>query len=217
MATVAIRKPKHQPQQNTERKIYGVYMRSILNTRVSLSITEIGKNIKPNLENKITSKISGKCISDGYIKPNSIKIISYSSGSISSDSIEFHVVFECMVCLPVEGMLIECKCKTITKAGIHAQVIDDTGNIPVTVFIARDHHHLDDRLNAIKENAKLVASVIGVRFELNDTFICVIAKLTNQEARADEKPRLKIHRGGEENVGFQIDEDQDQDEEDDDE
>ena len=96
MAAVTIRKPKNAPiRENDEkdRKIYGVYMRSVLNTRVSLSITEIGKNIKPNLENKIISQISGKCISDGYIKPNSIKVISYSSGSVASDVIDFQVIF----------------------------------------------------------------------------------------------------------------------------
>jgi DNA-directed RNA polymerase subunit E'/Rpb7 len=202
-ATISIRRPKNAPKNapgakvadESDRKIYGVYTRSILDTKVTLAITEIGKNIKPNLENKITSKISGKCISDGYIKPDSIKVISYSSGSIASDVIEFQVIFECMACLPVEGMLMECTCKTVTKAGIHAQVIDDEGNIPVTVFVSRDHHHLDDRLQSIKEQTKLVVSVIGVRFELNDAGICVIARLTNHESKKEEKPRIKIHGG----------------------
>jgi DNA-directed RNA polymerase subunit E'/Rpb7 len=192
---MALRKPKVKAPDDSERKIYGVYTRSVLDTKVILAITEIGKNIKPNLENKIISKIAGKCISDGYIKPNSVKVMSYSSGSISSDAIEFQVVFECMTCLPVEGMLMECSCKTVTKAGIHAQVIDEDGNIPVTVFIARDHHHLDDRLQSIKEGSKIVVSVIGVRFELNDAGICVIARLTSHEAKKEDKPRIKIHGG----------------------
>jgi DNA-directed RNA polymerase subunit E'/Rpb7 len=146
MATVIIRKKNvkegvTQDKRGTdERKIFGVYMKSILDTKVYLAITEIGKNVKPNLENRILVKITGKCINEGYIKPGSVKIVNYSSGNIQSDVVEFHVVFECMVCLPVEGMTIECKCKTVTKAGIHAQVIDDDNNMPVTVFVARDHH-----------------------------------------------------------------------------
>jgi hypothetical protein len=82
-----------------------------------------------------------------------------------------------MVCLPVEGMLVECTCKTITKAGIHAQVVDEAGNMPITVFVARDHHHIDNRFNSVKENATIVVRVIGVRYELNDPYICSIAKL----------------------------------------
>jgi DNA-directed RNA polymerase subunit E'/Rpb7 len=179
-----------------QRKIYGVYMKSLLDSKVVLPITEVGRNMKPNLETKIISKYAGKCVSEGYIKPGSITIISYSSGSIMGDQIEFHVVFECMVCLPVEGMLVECSCKTITKAGIHAQVVDDAGNMPITVFVARDHHHIDERFNSVKENSKIVVRVIGVRYELNDPYICAIAKLLEITSKHTETNRLM--RGGEE-------------------
>jgi DNA-directed RNA polymerase subunit E'/Rpb7 len=110
-----------------------------------------------------------------------------------SDIIQFHVVFECMVCMPVEGMLIECRCKTITKAGLHAEVIDSDGVMPLTVFVARDHHHRDERLNKIQEGDMITVSIIGIRFELNDTYICAIAKLTNITS---EKPRIHIQKGG---------------------
>jgi DNA-directed RNA polymerase subunit E'/Rpb7 len=162
--------------QNTERKLYGVYTKSVMENKVVLAITEIGKTLKQNLEMKIVKKISGKCINEGYIQPKSINIIKYSAGIVSNNYVEFCVLFECMCCLPVEGMEMECKCKTITKAGIHAQVIDGDGNIPVTVFVARDHHHLDNRLNTIKEDTMIRVRVIGVRYELNDPYICVIAK-----------------------------------------
>jgi len=208
MAAVTFKRPKpdQDNQGKNDRKIFGVYMRSLLDTKVILAITEIGKNVKQNLEVKVISKVAGKCIVEGFIKPNSVKIISYSSGSIMSEYVEFHVVFECMVCLPVEGMLIECTCKTMTKAGIHAQVIDDDGNIPVTVFVARDHHHLDDRFNSVKEGSKLTVRVIGTRFELNDAYICVIARLNEVEehGRGHEnghKPRL--HLGGS-NVQYEL-------------
>lgn len=170
---------------SVQRKIYGVYMRSVLETKVVLLITEIGKNIKANLETKISAKIAGKCMADGYVKPNSIKIIGYSSGSLFGEYVDFHVVYECMVCLPVDGMLIKCTCKTVTKAGIHAQVIDDEQNVPVTVFVARDHHYLDKRFDSIQPNELITVRVIGTRFELHDPYICVIAKLTDiQESAA---------------------------------
>lgn len=183
----------HRP----ERKIYGVYMKSTLETKIMLDIKEVGKNIKTNLEAKLVKRIAGKCIHEGYIQPKSIKIVKYSSGLIVNNNIEFCVLFDCMCCLPVEGMEIECTCKTITKAGIHAQVIDADGNIPITVFVARDHHHLDNRLQAIKEDSNIKVSVIGVRYELNDPYICIIAKLsdgttTGQETNKTHKNREHI-------------------------
>jgi DNA-directed RNA polymerase subunit E'/Rpb7 len=177
--SIVIRKPENTKTATDQQKIYGVYNKSVLDAKVILLVTEIGKNIKTNLESKIVSKIGGKCITEGYIKPGSIRIINYSSGSINGDIIEYHVLFECMICLPVEGMLIECTSKTITKAGIHAQVIDEDGNMPVTVFVARDHHHIDDRFLSVKENTKITVRVIGTRFELNDKCICAIANLAD--------------------------------------
>jgi hypothetical protein len=105
-----------------------------------------------------------------------------------------------MVCHPVEGMLIECITKTITKAGIHAEVVDEDGTVPVTVFIARDHHFTDKNFANVVENDKLVANVIGSRFELNDPYICVIAKLLEKKISGNgpirdrniKKPSLNI-------------------------
>jgi DNA-directed RNA polymerase subunit E'/Rpb7 len=222
MATITIRRPKSNKSdkynadkynnnnknentvvtktddKNEKRKIFGVYTRSLLDTKVVLLITEIGQNIKRNLEAKIVSKIAGKCINEGYIKPpsdkdiNAIKIISYSSGTIKGDIVEFHVMFECMVCLPVEGMLIECVCKSVTKAGIHAEVIDTDGNKPVIVFVARDHHDRDNQFNSVKEGDKVLVRVIGSRYELNDEYICVIAKLLDIITVQNTKQRINL-------------------------
>jgi len=110
----------------------------------------------------------------------------------------------------VEGMLIECKSKTITKAGIHAEVVDETGTVPVTVFIARDHNYNDVTFNNVKENENILVRVIGTRFELNDSYICVIGKLahrreltTSNKKYLDggEKPRLNLM---EENVTLEM-------------
>lgn len=162
------------------QKIYGVYIQSLLTLKVHLHITEIGKNIKQNLEKKIKAKTEGKCITEGFIRPGSVRIITYSSGTIHSDIIEFETTFECMVCHPVEGMLIECITKTITKAGIHAEVRDGE-TVPLTIFIARDHYHMEDSFVSVKENEKILVKVIGIRYELNDPYICVIAKLARMK------------------------------------
>ena len=166
---------KHTKQ--TEQKIYGVYIPSVLNKKIVLSINEIGKQVKQNLEKTISKNMEGRCIKEGFIQNGSIKVLSYSSGNVNGEKIEFQTVFECMVCHPVEGMLIECNTKTITKAGVHAEVIDKNGNIPIIVFVARDHHFKDHLFAEIKESQKILVKVIGVRFELNDPHICVIAKL----------------------------------------
>jgi len=174
---------ERRPKKPEERKIYGVYIKSLLSQKVYLHITEIGKHVKQNLEKKIVRNNEGKCIVEGYIQPKSVKIISYSSGNVNSENIEYQTVFECMVCHPVEGMIIECQTKTITKAGIHAEVVDENGTIPLTIFVARDHHNTSSYFATVTENMKIAIKVIGIRYELNDPYICVIAKLESPQKR----------------------------------
>ena len=158
--------------------VYDPYITSMLSMKIVLPIIEIGKNVKQNLERMIISKTEGKCIVEGFIRPDSVRILTYSSGKVAAGMVEFQTTFECMVCHPVDGMLVECACKTITKAGIHAEVIDKQGNVPITVFIARDHHIDNHKFEHVVENSKLRVSIIGTRFELNDANICAIGKLS---------------------------------------
>ena len=160
-----------------EDKLYDVYIPSVLNSKVILSITEVGKNIKQNLEKTIQSNTEGKCIPEGFIKPDSVRILTYSSGNVINENVEFKTVYECMICHPVEGMKMSCNAKTITKAGVHAEIIDDTGSVPVSIFIARDHHYNNDKFNSIEENDVIRVKIIGQRFELNDEYISVIAEI----------------------------------------
>jgi len=167
-------------QRNTT--VVGVYAKSMLTKKVVLLITELGNNIKQILEEKLHALYENRCIAEGFIKPDSIKVITYSAGTIQQDKLHFQAVFECMLCNPVEGMTIRnCMVKTITKAGIHAEVITEENIVPITVFVARDHHNLNRYFNSVKENTGITVKVIGVRYELNDPYICVIAELIEDD------------------------------------
>ena len=184
-----------EKKPHTEQKVYGVYIKSLLNAKVALSIREIGQNIRQNLEKKIAAKVEGKCGIEGFIQPKSVNVKTYSNGVINMGFVEFQVVFECMVCSPVEGMLIECVAKTITKAGIHAEVIGKDGIVPITAHIARDHNYNDIRFNNVKEKDTIMVKVIGVRYELNDPCIDVIGKVVEKRERQPEK-RTSLKIGG---------------------
>ena len=59
----------------------------------------------------------------------------------------------------------------------------------MTVFIARDHHFTDKKFANVVENEKILVNVIGIRFELNDPYICAIAKLTEPKSSKNEKEK----------------------------
>ena len=172
-----------------EIKLSSIYSRAIINRSILLPINVIGKNLKQNMEEYISFHYEGKCIVEGFIKPNSTKIITYSSGTIKRGNfVSFDIVFECQICFPVEGTIISCVAKTNTKAGITAESADEKPS-PILVFIARDHHYYSSQFNEIKEGDKINIRVIGQRFELNDKFISIIGELIKEQKT---RPKLVI-------------------------
>lgn len=174
------------------KKQYGsndrkIYIQSVLNTKIYLDITEVGKNVKQILEKKLISQVSNKCIPEGYVSSKNINIIQYSAGTLIRNSIVFNVVYECDISHPVEGMRLEAITKITTKAGIHAEVKDDDGNIAIVVFVAKDHNNLSASFHTVKAGDKIQVKVIGIRFELNDPYICVIATLEKERIEPEKK------------------------------
>lgn len=187
-----------QPSQKFKKRepvrIQSIYSRGLLTRNIILPFTTIGKNIKETIEENIKANFEGKCLVEGYIKPNSTKIVTFSSGIISrGNSIIFEVVFECEVCFPVEGMLISCTAKNITKAGIRAESATDFPS-PIVVFVAKDHHYNMSYFSEIKEGDKITVRVIGQRFELNDKYVSIIGELVRPrvDKEISVKPKLVI-------------------------
>ena len=172
-------------------KLDGIYNKTLITKSISLDMKYVGTQLKSVLEKKTKSIIEGKCIVEGYVKPDSTKLISYSSGVVSSEKIKFDVIVECEVCFPVEGMKINCIARNITKAGIRADSSDETHS-PIICFIARDHHSAVTSFNAINEGDIFQVRVLGQRFELNDKQISIIGELVlDKKDDKDEKKKGK--------------------------
>lgn len=188
------RNVKKQPVKDNKYINKNVYVQSVLSTKIYLDITEIGKNVKQILEKKLISQVSNKCIPEGFVSPKKIKIIQYSSGTLIRNSIVYHVVYECDIAHPVEGMYLMAKTKTITKAGIHAQVIDDDDSniIPITVFVARDHNMSSHSFHNVIEGGMIKVKVIGIRYELNDPYVCVIANIEKEHIERGQEKKEQV-------------------------
>ena len=158
----------------------GIYGLNVLKRRVYLNISEVGRNLMAILQLTLQKEYEGKCTNEGYIKNNSIRILTHSSGIINEDSIYFETVFESLVCCPVEGMNINnCVIKNITKAGIKAE-ISENNETPIIIFIARDHHYDKQKFSSLNVDDVISIKVIGIRYELNDSNISIIANLIDK-------------------------------------
>ena len=141
----------------------------------SIPVNKFHDNLRKFIETKINSQIGGRCIEDGYIKPNSIEVTSISTGEIKNFHIRYSVVCSCLIACPVEGAVIQCVAQSITNGGIKAAVADYPYDSPMIIFIAREIS--SSAINAISENDTFTAKIIGVHFELNDQYVSVLAKI----------------------------------------
>jgi len=170
-------------------KLQTIYSRCLLTRKIVLPINFVGKNLDDVIENYIQNNFEGKCVVEGYIKPNSSKIIRYSSGIIErGNKIVFEAIFECDICLPVEGMIIPCSVKNVVKAGVRAEAANEVPS-PVIVFVAKDHHYNINQFNEIQVGDNINIRVIGQRFELNDKYVSVIGELVKEKPDYANKPK----------------------------
>lgn len=170
---------KKRTYRKKEAKTESIYSDCLLTIPVLVNIKYVGKNTKSLLEKKVKGDIEGKCIVEGYVKTDSSKVISYSSGIVQGQNIRFDVMVQCDVCYPVEGATIQCKAVNITKAGIRGESADESPS-PFVCFVSREHHVNSQQFGNISEGDTFTCKVIGQRFELNDSYVSILGEIPIQ-------------------------------------
>ena len=166
-------------KMNKTKSTKGIYTKNILTRKIYMDINEIGSNLKQNIEKRLQNNLEGKCNVEGYIKNNSVSVITYSSGEVKGENIAFNVNFECLVCKPVEGTILSnCVVKNNTKAGIRAELKNENPS-PLVIFVSRDHNYKNEKFSQVNENDTITIRLIGIRYELNEPNICAIGELVN--------------------------------------
>ncbi len=164
------------PTQNITTNIFN---KCIIKEKILVSFSNIGKNIQSYFVRYAKDKIEGRCRNEGYIRKNSCKVITHTSGIVIGTNVLYNVVFLCDVCVPYHNMVIECYVKNKTKLGIRA-VLSEEDN-PMAIYISKEHHKFDlDNYN-INENDKLTVSIVGYHFERNDEYISAFGLLNQMD------------------------------------
>jgi hypothetical protein len=162
------------PQNNVLAQNPNIYVNSLIHKRVCVPFSKIGNNMNEYFRKYSENYYEGKCHKEGYFKPFSTSIVSYTTGLLKSDTVIYDVVYSIDVCFPYENMEVVCKIKNITKIGIRG-IISEEYN-PIILFISREHNatkNFDD----YEEGHMIKVKIIGHRFEINDENISVIGEI----------------------------------------
>jgi DNA-directed RNA polymerase subunit E'/Rpb7 len=172
--TNIIQQNRNSLSESSELSLSTLFSENILQRNIIIPFHKVDANIENLLFKKIQG-FEGKCNKEGFIRPKSISLLSYSSGLCDNSNVIFVVTFKCLICIPVIGMTIKVKVLNKTKAGIRASSRDP--NSPIDVFVTRDHNIQYDSYKKLDIDDMFTVKIIGHRFEINDTRISVIADI----------------------------------------
>lgn len=183
-----------------------IYCKNILNEKVGILPSDLDtrKNIVDVILNKLKNKVEGKCIKQGYVKKNSIKIINRSVGKIYdghfTGDIVYKIKFSVEVCNPPEGQIVNCIVHNINKMGILAGIGTNPRDSPLTILLPRHQHQDKDLFKDISVGDSISVEIIGKKFELHDNKIHIVASLINKNEAIKIKRRKKKMGGFDSNM-----------------
>ena len=165
-----------------------IFVNTTLYKRIYLKPEYLNKNFEKNIGSLLEDEIGDKCISEGYIKKDSINVIKRSVGQSFGNTfaghIGFDVIYSAEVCNPVNGNIIKAKIIRVNKLGIQAE------EGPLSIIIAKEYHENKDLFKDLHIEDEIEVLVIGKRYSLNDNKIEIIGKLAHDKT----KKKIKLNK-----------------------
>jgi DNA-directed RNA polymerase subunit E'/Rpb7 len=176
---------------NNLNDINDIYFNIVLVKKICMKSKFLNEKIDDYIYNYIKDKVEGVCIDEGYIKPDSIKILKKSVGMLLGSKftgdITYTVAYTAQVCNPVIGNVIDCKVKFINKLGILGN------NGPISIIVGKQLHKNED-FEFIKVGDIVKVEVIAKKFSLNDKEIKIVAKLWKENDKNNDIDYLSLKK-----------------------
>jgi DNA-directed RNA polymerase subunit E'/Rpb7 len=165
-----------------------IYFNNIVKKKIIVNPKHMG-NIDNYIESYLKTNYEGKCIAEGYVKPETIKIVRRSIGAITgsrfSGDVTYMIEYSAEICNPVIGNVIECKVKNINKLGLLCN------NGPITVIVGKKFHDNLEDINKIKEGDSINVEIIAKKIQLNKEEIQVVGKIFSNNTTTAAKKSIK--------------------------
>ncbi len=169
---------------NQENNMDPLFERRQLTKNVHIHSKYIQKNIQSSLVSQLRMMYEGKCITEGFVQPNSITITNYTVGRTNyiRGGIDYDVTFQADICMPHAGQRFKAPVKLRSKIGIHAKTP------PIEVLIPRDLHLGNEEFEAVKLDEEVEFEVVGSQYKQDDDTIVVVGRLLTKVALPVEAP-----------------------------
>ena len=169
------------PNQKNDNSIYRV---TKLRENIYLTPKDINKSINEIILNKLKKKVEGKCIKEGFIRKDSVKILSRSLGVMNNSNFEsgvhHTVVFTAEVCSLNNGQIIEAEVENIDKSQVICY-IGNTSDSPVEIYMFKHHHVGNSEFAALKKGDIVKIKISCSKYDFNDKQIVAIGLFESKD------------------------------------
>ena len=165
-----------------------IYELRNLTKKVNIQSRFLQADIHKSLLRQVKMQYQSKCIPEGYVEPDSIRIINYSLGRVNylKGGVDYHVTFQASVCLPHVKQHFKVPITIRSKIGLHAELQ------PMKFLIPRDLHIGNKQYEDIELGDTVEVEVIGSQFKQGDEEIVVVAKLVTVEDEPEQEEETNI-------------------------
>lgn len=170
--------------KSKKQTVESIYTLTKLKENIHLTPRDINNNINDIILRKLKKKIEGKCIKEGFIRKDSINILSRSLGVMSNSNFEsgvhYAVVYTAEVCNLYNGQVIEAEVENIDKS----QVICYIGNSdesPVEIYMFKHHHVGNSEFAGLNKGDIVNIKISCSKYDFNDKQIVGIGSFESKQ------------------------------------
>ena len=125
-------------------------------------------NISEIILQNLKDKVEGDSISDGYIKPESVEIISRNSGVMEnhdfSGSVTYTIKYKADICIPCIDQVVECIIDTHDDTNSVCYIGDEDSS-PMEIYLFRDHYIGNSDYINLKKGDKILIKIMKSQIE----------------------------------------------------
>ena len=159
-----------------------IYTEIIINKSVIITPNKLNKQLDDNIISQLKNDVENKCLEDGFIIEDNIKILKRSVGflirSKFNGNMKYNILFSTLVCNPQKNAIIDCKIKNINKLGILAVIG------PLVIIIPNELSDIKHKFKNLKIDDVIKIVVLDKKFKLNDKNISIVGKIYNKNEYA---------------------------------
>ena len=160
-----------------------LFISTTIKSSLSIEPKDLNSTLNKKIIKRIKQDVEGKCIKNGYVRKNSVKLVKRSLGqSLTSHyngNVIFHVEYLVDLCNPLEGAVIECSVINSNKMGVLAE-INGVEDSPLNILLAKQHHINNPEFEDLRDRDIIKIRVLGKRYEFGDSQITIIGLLESE-------------------------------------